>query len=155
MKNVGSFTIQFIIIGKKFSGALSNLGVSINLMLYLVYETLDHGDFKETNVAIQLENCTNRYPKFLVEDVLVQVNELIFCADFFVFEMEHDSMHSTLPLIMGIPFLRTFHTRIDIHEGTLTMKIEGEIVKFRLLDAIRYPNNFESSFSIDEFDYIV
>lgn len=78
LKNVGSFTIQFIIIGKKFSGALSNLGVSINLMLYLVYETLDHGDFKETNVAIQLENCTNRYPKFLVEDVLVQVNELIF-----------------------------------------------------------------------------
>lgn len=64
-------------------------------------------------------------------------------------------MHSTLPLIMGIPFLITFHIRIDIHEGTLTMKIEGEIVKFRLLDAIRYPNNFESSFSIDEFDYIV
>lgn len=64
-------------------------------------------------------------------------------------------MHSTLPLIMGIPFLRTFHTRIDIHEGTLTMKIEGEIVKFRLIDAIRYPHNFESSFSIDEFDYIV
>ncbi|XP_050156647.1 uncharacterized protein LOC126630561 isoform X1 [Malus sylvestris] len=155
LKDAGSFTIPCVIGGKEFGRALCDLGASINLMPYSVYESLNLGELKETKVIIQLADRSNRYPKGLLEDVLVQVNELIFPADFFVLEMEHDPMPTALPLILGRPFLRTARTKIDVYDGTLTMEIDGEIVKFRIFDAMRYLNDFESCFSIDAFDYFV
>ncbi|KAM2646855.1 hypothetical protein TB1_000166 [Malus domestica] len=137
LKDAGSFTIPCVIGGKEFGRALCDLGASINLMPYPVYESLNLGDLKETKVVIQLADRSNRYPKGLLEDVLVQVNELIFPADFFVLEMEHDPMPTALPLILGRPFLRTARTKIDVYNGTLTMEIEGEIVKFRIFNAMR------------------
>ncbi|CAN6701410.1 unnamed protein product [Malus baccata var. baccata] len=155
LKDAGSFTIPCVIGGKEFGRALCDLGASINLMPYSVYESLNLGDLKETKVVIQLADRSNRYPKGLLEDVLVQVNELIFPADFFVLEMEHDPMPTALPLILGRPFLRTTWTKIDVYDGTLTMEIEGESVKFRIFNAMRYPSELESCLSIDVFDYFV
>ncbi|KAM0992855.1 hypothetical protein ACFX2A_008716 [Malus domestica] len=143
LKDAGSFTIPCVIRGKKFGRALCDLGASIDLMPYSVYESLNLGDLKETKVVIYLE------------DVLVQVNELIFPADFFVLEMEHNPMPIALPLILGIPFLRTACTKIDVYDGTLTMEIDGESVKFRIFNAMRYPCDFESCLSIDVFDHFV
>ncbi|KAM2316272.1 hypothetical protein ACFX1S_000134 [Malus domestica] len=137
LKDAGSFTIPCVIGGKEFGRALCDLGASINLMPYSVYESLNLGDLKETKVIIQLADRSNRYPKGLLEDVLVQVNELIFPTDFFVLEMEHDPMPTALPLILGRPLLRTARTKIDVYDGTLTMEIDGEIVKFRIFDAMR------------------
>ncbi|TQE03197.1 hypothetical protein C1H46_011200 [Malus baccata] len=154
LKDAGSFTIPCVIGGKEFGRALCDLGASINLMPYSVYESLNLGDLKETKVVIQLAD-RSRYPKGLLEDVLVQVNELIFPADFFVLEMEHDPMPTALPLILGRPFLRTARTKIDVYDGTLTMEIEGESVKFRIFNAMRYPNELESCLSINVFDYFV
>ncbi|CAL2246946.1 unnamed protein product [Prunus armeniaca] len=155
LKDTGSFTIPCVVGGKEFGRALCDLGASINPMPYSVYESLDLGELKETKVVIQLADRSNRYPKGLLEDVLVQVNELIFPADFFVLEMEHDPVPTALPLILGRPFLRTARTKIDVYDGTLTMEIDGESVKFRIFDAMRYPSDFASCFSIDEFDYSV
>ena len=83
LKDAGSFTIPCVIGGKEFGRALCDLGASINLMPYSVYESLNLGDLKETKVVIQLADRSNRCPKGLLEDVLMQVNELIFPADFF------------------------------------------------------------------------
>nr|XP_028959979.1 uncharacterized protein LOC114825431 [Malus domestica] len=137
LKDAGSFTIPCVIGGKEFGRALCDLGASINLMPYSVYESLNLGDLKETKVVIQLADRSNRYPKGLLEDVLVQVNELIFPADFFVLEMEHDPMPTALPLILGRPFLRTARTKIDVYDGTLTMEIDGESVKFKIFNVMR------------------
>nr|XP_028956467.1 uncharacterized protein LOC114824205 [Malus domestica] len=137
LKDAGSFTIPCVIGGKEFGRALCDLGASINLMPYSVYESLNLGDLKETKVVIQLADRSNRYPKSLLEDVLVQVNELIFPADFFILEMEHNPMPTALPLILGRPFLRTARTKIDVYDGTLTMEIDGESVKFRIFNAMR------------------
>ncbi|KAM1109694.1 hypothetical protein EV2_009395 [Malus domestica] len=120
-----------------------------------VYESLNLGDLKETKVVIQLADRSNRHPKCLLDDVLVQVNELIFPADFFVLEMEHDPMPIALSLILGRPFLRTARMKIDVYDGTLTMEIDGDNVKFRIFNDVRYPSDFESCLSIDVFDYFV
>ncbi|XP_068302775.1 uncharacterized protein [Pyrus communis] len=137
LKDVGSFTIPCVIGRKEFGRALCDLGASINLMSYSVYESLNLGDLKETKVVIQLADRSNRYPKGLLEDVLVQVNELIFPADFFVLEMEHDPMPTALPLILGRPFLKTACTKIDVYDDTLTMEIDGESIKFKIFNAMR------------------
>lgn len=45
---------------------------------------LKHGLLNEIGVIIQLPNKSNAYSKGIVEDVLVQVNDLVFPADFYV-----------------------------------------------------------------------
>ncbi|XP_048432231.1 uncharacterized protein LOC125473453 [Pyrus x bretschneideri] len=100
LKDAGSFTIPCVIGGKEFGRALCDLGASINLMPYSVYESLNLGDLKET-------------------------------------KMEHDPMPTALPLILGRPFLRTARMKIDVYDGTLTMEIDGESVKFKIFDAMR------------------
>ncbi|KAM1462740.1 hypothetical protein ACFXTO_047734 [Malus domestica] len=63
LKDAGSFTIPCEIGGKEFGRALCDLGASINLMPYSVYESLNLGDLKETKVVIQLADRSNSIPK--------------------------------------------------------------------------------------------
>lgn len=62
---------------------------------------------------------TNAYPDGVVEDVLVQVNELVFPADFYVLDMDDDTSPNPVPILLGRPFLSTARTKIDVREGTL------------------------------------
>ncbi|XP_070682432.1 uncharacterized protein [Malus domestica] len=93
-KDPGSFTIPCVIGNNKFEHAMLDLGASINVMPYSIYASMNLGELKNDGVIIQLANRSNAYPKGVLEDVLVQVNDLVFPADFYVLEME-DSAHST------------------------------------------------------------
>ena len=53
-----------------------DLGAFINVMPYSIYSSLNAGPLEETGVIIQLADRSNTYPRGMVEDVLVQVNEL-------------------------------------------------------------------------------
>ena len=65
-----------------------DLGASINVMPYSIYASLNLGPLEETGVIIQLANRSNTYPRRVIEDVLVQVNELVFPTDFYVIDMK-------------------------------------------------------------------
>ncbi|XP_026452065.1 uncharacterized protein LOC113352466 [Papaver somniferum] len=79
---------------------LTDLGASINVMPASIYESLNLGPLKDTSIFIQLDDRSNTYPKGVIEDVLVQVNQLIFPADFYVlYMMDEDSPSSTLLLL--------------------------------------------------------
>ena len=79
----------------------------------------------------------------------MQVNELVFLADFYVLDMEDkDSTNLTL-LLLECPFMKTVRTKIDVYNGTLTMEFDGEVVRFNIFETIRYPSNFQSCFKID------
>ena len=126
-KDPGSFTIPCVIGNTKFEHAMLDLGASINVMPYSIYASMNLGELKNDGVIIQLADRSNAYPKGVLEDVLVQVNHLIFPADFYVLEME-DSAHSTpLPILLGRPFMKTACTKIDVFKGTLTMEFDGDM----------------------------
>ncbi|KAM2832466.1 hypothetical protein COP1_032414 [Malus domestica] len=110
------------------------------------------GELKNDGVIIQLADRSNAYPKGVLEDVLVQVGNLIFPADFYVLDME-DSPHSTpLPILLGRPFMKTARTKIDVFKGTLTMEFDGEVIDFNLSESIQFPKDDHSCFSIDIID---
>ncbi|CAN6557484.1 unnamed protein product [Malus baccata var. baccata] len=67
--------------------------VSALLQRKLPPKCKDPGKLKNDGVIIQLADRSNAYPKGVLEDVLVQVDHLIFPADFYVLDME-DSTHS-------------------------------------------------------------
>ncbi|KAM1302527.1 hypothetical protein ACFX2H_013448 [Malus domestica] len=110
------------------------------------------GELKQDGVIIQLADRSNAYPKGVLEDVLVQVNHLIFPADFFVLEMEESSHAPSLPILLGRPFMKTARTKIDVFMGTLTMEFDGDIIRFNLSETIKYPIEDHSCFAIDIVD---
>ena len=66
-----------------------DLGASINVMPYSIYVSSKLGPSNKTGVVIQLADRFIAYPKGVVEDVLVQVYDLVFPADFYVLDMEN------------------------------------------------------------------
>ena len=148
-KDPGSFTIPCVIGNTRFKHAMLDLGASINAMPYSVYASMNLRELKNDGVIIQLADRSNAYPKWVLEDVLVQVDHLIFPADFYVLEME-DSTHSQLPFLLGRPFMKTAQTKIDVAKGALTMEFGGDMIKFNVSKSVENPNDVRSYFSIDE-----
>jgi len=88
-KDLGMFTIPCTIGNMRFEKAMADLGASINVMPYSIYASLKLGPLLKTGVVIQLADRSIAYPKGVVEDVLVQINDLVFPADFYVLDMEN------------------------------------------------------------------
>ncbi|KAM2442323.1 hypothetical protein PS1_023440 [Malus domestica] len=125
-KDPGSFTIPCVIGNTRFESAMLDLGASIKVMPYSIYASMNLGELKNDGVIIQLADRSNAYPKGILEDVVVQVNHLIFPADFYVLEMEESDHAPSLPILLGRPFMKTARTKIDVFNGTLTMEFDGE-----------------------------
>ncbi|CAL8993294.1 unnamed protein product [Prunus brigantina] len=156
LKDPGSFSIPCTVGDFKFQKALLDLGASINLMPYHVYEKLNLGELQATSVSIQLADRTIRYPKGILEDVLVKVEELILPADFLVLEMEEAPIHDNrLPLILGRPFMATAGAIIDVKKGTLTMNVFDETIAFKVFEASKFPSDEHEVFQLDAIDTMV
>ncbi|KAM1833138.1 hypothetical protein ACFX13_022990 [Malus domestica] len=151
-KDPGSYTIPCVIGNTPFKSAMLDLGASINVMPYSIYVSMNLGELKHDGVIIQLADRSNAYPKGVLEDVLVQVDHLVFPADFYVLEMDESDHAPSLPILLGRPFMKTARTKIDVYSGTLSMEFDGEIVNFNLSDSIKYPSEDHSCFSIDIID---
>ncbi|CAN6567574.1 unnamed protein product [Malus baccata var. baccata] len=151
-KDPGSFTIPCVIGNTRFESAMLDLGASINVMPYSIYASMNLGALKNDGVIIQLADRSNAYPKGVLEDVLVQVNHLVFPADFYVLEMDESDHAPSLPILLGRPFMKTARTKIDVYSGTLSMEFDGDVVNFNLSDSIKYPSDDHSCFSIDIID---
>ncbi|XP_022866664.1 uncharacterized protein LOC111386430 [Olea europaea var. sylvestris] len=114
---------------KQTKEALCDLEASINLMPLSVFKKLGLGEVKPTTLILQLADRSIRYPKGIIEDVLVKVDKFIFLMDFVVLDMEKDEK---VPLILGRPFFATGRALIDVQEGKLTLRINEEQVTFNI-----------------------
>ncbi|CAN6547738.1 unnamed protein product [Malus baccata var. baccata] len=147
-KDPGSFTIPCVIGNTRFDHAMLDLGASINVMPYSVYASMNLGKLKNDGVIIQLADRSNAYPKGVLEDVLVQVDHLIFPADFYVLDME-DSTHSPpSPLLLGRPFMKTAQTKIDVAKGAVTMAFGGDMINFKISESVENTNDVRSCCAI-------
>ncbi|RDX84347.1 Retrovirus-related Pol polyprotein, partial [Mucuna pruriens] len=143
-------------IGKcTFAYAMLDLGASINVMPASIYRSLNFGDLEPTGMTIQLANRSIVQPLGVLEDVLVQINELIFPADFYVLDLEGEASRKESTLILGRPFLMTARTKIDIHTGTLSMEFGDTLVQFNIFEAMKHPTEDHSLFGIDMIKELV
>ncbi|RDY06999.1 Retrovirus-related Pol polyprotein, partial [Mucuna pruriens] len=132
-----------------------DLGASINVMPASIYKSVKFGNLEPTRMTIQLANRSIVQPLGVLEDVLVQVNELIFPADFYVLDMEDETSGKESTLILGRPFLMTARTKIDVHVGMLLMEFGNTLVQFNIFEAMKHPTEDHSLFGIDLLDEIV
>ena len=101
------------------------------------------GPLKETRVIIQLVDRSDVYPRCIMEDVLVQVNQLVFLVNFYMLDMEDEESYNATPILLCWPFLKIGQAMIQMHKRTLTMEFNGEIIKFNQFEVMRCPDNHD------------
>ena len=136
-KDPGVFSIPCKIGNIFFDTAMLDLRASINVIPRSIYDKLNLGELKKTSLIIQLANRSNVYPDGVLEDILVQVNGLVFPTDFYVLDMGNACRN--ILILLRRPFLKTSRAKIGIHRGALTVEFDGEVIKFSIFDAMRFP----------------
>ncbi|GJX09819.1 reverse transcriptase domain-containing protein [Tanacetum coccineum] len=91
-KDPGSFTIPCDIGHLHINNALADLGASISLMPYTMYEKLGLGEPKPTRMSLELADRSSYYQGggIIVENVLIKVNKFILPVDFVILDMPED-----------------------------------------------------------------
>nr|KAJ0204073.1 hypothetical protein LSAT_V11C500279600 [Lactuca sativa] len=118
--------------------AMLDLGASVNVLPYSLFKSIGVGTLSKTGVIIQLADRSLVHPKGVLEDVLVQVDELVFPNDFYVLDMGDDDSLSSSSILLGRPFLKTSKTKIDVYNGTLSMEFDGEVINFNVHEEKRF-----------------
>ena len=70
-EDAGVFSVPCKIGNLYFDKAMLDLGASINVMPRSVYDNLNLGQLKKTDVVLQLADRSSIYPDGVLEDVLV------------------------------------------------------------------------------------
>ncbi|KAF7812832.1 DNA-directed DNA polymerase [Senna tora] len=94
-----------------------------------IFSTLNARKLKETGVVIQLADKSVVYPKGVLEDVLVQVNNLVFPTNFYVLDMEDGNSEKQCDILLGRPFLSTAKTKIDVYEEKSKENLDSDEVQ--------------------------
>ena len=117
-KDPGYPTITCIIGSQKVDQALLDLGASINLLPYTIYQQLGLGKLKPTRVTLQLADRSVKIPQGIVEDALVQVDKFYFPVDFIVLDTQpYHGPQPPVPVILSQPFIPTSNAIINCTEN--------------------------------------
>ncbi|XP_021740108.1 uncharacterized protein LOC110706498 [Chenopodium quinoa] len=104
LKDLGNFSIPYAIYKMQIDNAFFDLGDSVSLTPYTVYQRFELGELLPTNITLQLADRSIKFPKGKVEDVPLRVGKFVILVDFVVLEMDEDA---NIPIILGRPFLAT------------------------------------------------
>ncbi|GJW45389.1 reverse transcriptase domain-containing protein [Tanacetum coccineum] len=130
--------------------ALADLGASINLMPLSVWRKLSLPELTPTRMTLELANRSIAYPVGVAEDVFVKVGKFHFPADFVVIDYDVDPR---IPLILGMPFLRTARALIDVYSEELTLRFNDEAITFNVGDTSSYSYKYDNE-SVNRIDVI-
>ncbi|CAM8962665.1 unnamed protein product [Rhodiola kirilowii] len=151
----GTYTIPCTIGNIRIENCMLDLGASINVLPYSIYYFLRIGPLEPAGLTIQLVDRSCKQPEGKIKDVLVQVGELVFPADFYVLKMESSGPTYHAPILLGRPFLKTSKMKIDCDSGTLSMEVEGEVFSFDNFRAMKHPMEYEAVHALDTLDDLV
>ncbi|KAI3782083.1 hypothetical protein L2E82_12115 [Cichorium intybus] len=148
-KDPGIFTVPCKLGNISIPRAMLDLGASINVLPYSVYKATGFGNLAKTGIIVQLADRSIVHPKGVLEDVLVQVNQLVFPADFYILDMGDDDNPNPNSILLGRPFLSTARTKIDVYAGTFSMEFDDEVINFNIYEAMKYPTDVHSLNFVD------
>ncbi|GJZ14216.1 DNA-directed DNA polymerase [Tanacetum coccineum] len=152
-KDPGSFTIPCDIGHLHIDNALADLGASISLMPYTMYEKLGLGEPKPTRMSLELVDRSIQYPQGIAEDVLIKIDKFVLPIDFVILDMQEDSRN---PIILGRPFLATARAMIDVFNKKITLWVGSEEVIFDVDQSMKKPRTEDDEcYGIDNLDTVI
>ena len=121
-KDPGCPTISVNIGGTYVEKALLDLGASVNLLPFSMYQQLGLGELKPTTITLSLADRSIKIPKGTVEDVLIQVDKFYYPTDFVVLDTEPVALGANhVPIIPRRPFLATSNAIINFRNGVMQL----------------------------------
>ncbi|XP_052198301.1 uncharacterized protein LOC127805589 [Diospyros lotus] len=151
-KDPGCPTITCIIGSQKVDQALLDLGASVNLLPFSVYQQLGLGELKPTRVTLQLDDQSVKVSREIVEDVLIQVDKFYFPVDFIVLDTQpHQGPQSPIPVILGRPFLATSNAITNCRNGIMKLSFGNMTVEMNVFKVAKQPND---EMELEEVDLI-
>ncbi|GJX62671.1 DNA-directed DNA polymerase [Tanacetum coccineum] len=135
-KDPGSFTIPCQVSHLQINNALADLGASISLMPYMMYEKLGLGEPKPTRMSFKLADSSIQYPRGIVKNVLINVDKFVLPIDFVILDMPEDSR---IMIILERPFLATARAMIDDFYKKITLRVGDDEVIFNMDHSIKKP----------------
>jgi len=149
LSDPGVFTIPCLFGSNIESRALADLGASINLMSYSLYEKLGLGELTTTRMSLSLADKSVKYPRGIVEKLLLKVDKFVFPVDFVVLNMGVDAK---VPIILGRLFLRTAHANIDVFKGHISLQVGDDIAVFKIPGPIGEDKRWDSRVQVIDAD---
>ncbi|XP_073149333.1 uncharacterized protein [Henckelia pumila] len=141
-----SFSIPCHIGSLSFDNVLCDLRSSINLMPYSLARKLGIGNIGPASRSLKFADRSIKYPKGIMDNVLVKIEKFIYPVDFVVLDMDEDY---EVPMILGRPFLATSRALIDVEKGELVLRMNDEQVVFNMLYSVRDNPIGKTCFAID------
>jgi len=141
LSDPGVFTILCLFDSNTKSRALADLGASIKLMPYLLYQKLSLGELTPTRMPLFLADKSVKYASRIVENLLIKVDTFVFPMDFVVLDLEADEKVS---IILGRTFLRTSCALIDVFDGKIILQVGDETTVLKIPDPIGETKRWDS-----------
>jgi hypothetical protein len=154
-KDPGCPTISCFIGGHKIEKALLDLGASVNLLPYSVFQSLNLGELKLTFVTLLLPDRSLKMPKGIVEDVLVQVDKFIYLVDFIVLDTYHVEECNSIPIILGRPFLATSNALINCRNGLIKLSFGNMTLEMNVFNICKQPKDDTDLQEVDLIEELV
>jgi len=145
-KDPGCPTISCFIGEHKIERALLDLGASVNLLPYSVFQSLNLGELKPTSVTLLLADRSIKVPRGIVEDVLEQVDKFIYLIDFIVLDTQPVKACNSFLVILGRSFLATFNALINCRNGLMKLSFGNmtlEVNIFNICKQARDDNDLQ------------
>ena len=149
-KDPGSPLFSCSIGNLNFRKALLDLGASVNILPTDLFESLKLGNLKPTSIFLSLGDTLLRYPRGMIEDVIVKVEGCCFPADFLVLDITSPENVKDSTIILGRPFLATSEANIDCKIGIVVMSYGGKRVPLKIFNEIKGFEDIEEQGNIEE-----
>ncbi|XP_021713491.1 uncharacterized protein LOC110681650 [Chenopodium quinoa] len=90
LKDPENFSIPCVINKMQIDNVLCDLGASVILIPYSVYQRLELGELMPSKITLTLADRSIKFPKGKVEDVPLRVGKFVILVDFVVLEMNEE-----------------------------------------------------------------
>nr|WP_164990771.1 hypothetical protein [Pseudomonas protegens] len=154
-KDPGCPTISCFIGEHKIERALLDLGASVNLLPYSVFQSLNLGELKPTSISLLLADRSVKVPRGIIEDVLVQVDKFIYPVDFIVLDTQPVEGCKSFPVILGRPFLATSNALIDCRNGLMKLSFGNMTLEMNIFNICKQPGDDNDLQEVDHIDELV
>ena len=100
-----------------------------------MFKRLNLGEAKPTTISLQLVDRSYQHPWGVIKNILVKVDKFLFLEYFVILDMEEDDK---VPIILSRPFLATGKAQINVQEGELKLRVQGDEVTFNVFQATKH-----------------
>ncbi|XP_073137326.1 uncharacterized protein [Henckelia pumila] len=140
----GSFSIPCQIGSLLVDNVLCGLGSNINLTPHALAMKLGICNIEPTNISL-------KYPRGVVENILVKIDKFIYPVDLVILDINENC---EVPLIFGRPFLAMSRALVDVKKGELVLRLNDEQVVFHMFKSASDSSNLKSCSAVNFIDVI-